>query len=334
VFFYFQTAFKRRVGQTETVDMAKSDIENMLEWKKRRGESGATFTLAYDLQRLDELWEAKKADAPEFADFMPMRLVTIIEVFTREAIRELVDTGSPYLERAETLAKGAKFDFALLAGLDGRKVSVGDLIAHTVSINDPGRIVAYLTALIPDFVQRLKASHPRWSEEEADWPLPCIITDYDQMMSYLSRLFTVRHIVTHELPTDPAFHHLEIEGFFRAARQFIEATDWVIVEVLRGAVPRTQTEMNAQAGASLARLEEEMDDLISKIKERGDVDLEALERTQEAWKVYATKEADLHGALVEGGSMYSMVWASAKEEETRHRIETLRWWAEREDGDM
>lgn len=314
--------------------MAKSDIENMLEWKKRRGQSGASFTLAYDLQRLGELWRSKSEDAADFADFIPMRLVTIIEVFTREAIRELVDAGSPYLEKAEALSKGAKLDFALLAGLQGRKVSIGDLIAHTVSINEPGRIVAYLSALIPDFVQCLKASHPRWTEERASWPLNPIIADYGMMMANLSRLFMVRHIVTHELPSASAFHPSEIDGFIKAASEFIEATDWVLVETLRDAVPKTQIEMNAQAGAALNVLEREMDDLISAIKEHGEVDASLFDRSQDAWKDYATKEAELHASLVAGGSMYSMIWASAKQEETRRRMETLRWWAERREGDL
>ncbi|MGO6969545.1 lysozyme inhibitor LprI family protein [Rhizobium leguminosarum] len=314
--------------------MAKSDIENMLEWKKRRGQSGASFTLAYDLQRLGELWRSNAEEATTFADFIPMRLVTIIEVFTREAIRELVDAGSPYLEKAEELSKGAKLDFALLAGLQGRKVSIGDLVAHTVSVNEPGRIVAYLAALVPDFVQRLKASHPRWTEERANWPLDPIISEYSMMMANLSRLFTVRHIVTHELPSEPAFHPSEIDGFLKAAGEFIEATDWVLVETLRNAVPRTQTEMNAQAGAALNVLEREMGDLISAIKERGEVDASLLDGTQEAWNVYAKKEAELRASLVTGGSMYSMIWASAKEEETRSRMETLRWWAERGEGDL
>ncbi|UIY31009.1 hypothetical protein LZK73_12040 [Neorhizobium galegae] len=85
--------------------MGKSEIENMLDWRKRRGQSGATFTLAHDLQRLAALWKSKAEDAQEFADFIPMRLVTIIEVFSREVIRELVDSGSPYLRRREHLRR-------------------------------------------------------------------------------------------------------------------------------------------------------------------------------------------------------------------------------------
>lgn len=311
--------------------MAKSDIEQMLEWKKRRGPNAVTFTLIHDLLRLKDAWTSKGSELEQFSDFIPMRLVTIIEVFTREAIRELVDAGSPYLEKAEALAKGAKLDFALLAGLQGRKVSIGDLIAHTVSINEPGRIVAYLSALIPDFVGRLKTSHARWLEEMADWPLEPIIADYDNMMASLTRLFTVRHILTHELPRDPAFDTDEIAGFLGAAANFIEATDWVIVETLRGAVPRTQIEMNSQAGASLTLLDQEMEHLIALIKHRNQVDGALLDEAQEAWEGYAAKEAQLRASLVEGGSMYPLIWAGAKEEQARYRLETLRWWAEKDD---
>lgn len=314
--------------------MAKSDIENMIEWKKRRGEASLTLTASYELQQIGEIWKSKGQDAPEFADFIPMRIVTVIEVFVREAIRELVDFGSPYLEQAEKLAKGAKIDFALLAGLQGRKLSVGDLIAHTVSTNEPTRIVAYLEALIPGFVEKLRTAHARWIEERPSWPLEPIIEDYNRMMAQLTRLFTVRHIVTHEIPREAAFDPGEIDGFFKAATEFVEATAWVLIETKQGAVPQTQAGMNEQAGDDLNRLEGEMKALVATILERGNVRTELLHESQAAWEAYATKEANLHASLVEGGSLYPTIWASAKAEEIRRRIEVLRWWAERQESDL
>lgn len=310
--------------------MAKADVENLIEWKKRRGALGATFIILDDLRRLNRLWKSKAEDAKEFADFIPIRIVTIIEVFTREVIRELVDAGPPFLERAETLLKGAKLDHAFLAGLQGRVLSVGDIAAHAVSLSDPTRLIANLGALIPDFSQLLKASHPRWSEETEEWPLEPIIGDFNKMMESLTRLFAVRHIVTHELPNTPAFEIAEIASFLQSAAEFIEAIDWVLVDTLRGSVPRTQIAMNIEAGNSLNLLETEMDKLVTAIKERGEVDHTLLDETQEAWTSFAAKEAKLHASRVEGGSMYPMIWAGAMGEEAKKRIETLRWWAERE----
>jgi uncharacterized protein YecT (DUF1311 family) len=154
------------------------------------------------------------------------------------------------------------------------------------------------------------------------------------MMANLTRLFIVRHIVTHELPSEPVWNLEEIDGFLQAVGEFIEATDWVLVEVLRGGVPRTQTEMNIQAGGSLEETEAEMRQLLSDIKDRGEIDFDMLEETQAAWDAYAAKEADLHASRVEGGSMYSMVWASAKMKEHERRIETLKWWAAKKEGDL
>ncbi|UIY31010.1 lysozyme inhibitor LprI family protein [Neorhizobium galegae] len=92
--------------------------------------------------------------------------------------------------------------------------------------------------------------------------------------------------------------------------------------------------MNMQAADSVEALESAMADLIGAIKERGEIDTILLDETQEAWKIFATKEAELHASLVSGGSMYSMIWGNTKAEEIRRRIETLRWWIEKEEGDL
>ncbi|HZY68818.1 MAG TPA: hypothetical protein VFE52_09530, partial [Devosia sp.] len=217
--------------------MAKSHIESMIEWKERRGEHDRASILSYELRRLGHVWKEKAGDAPEFVDFMPMRIVTIIEVFVREVVRELVDAGNPYLQRAEQLAKGARLDFAMLSGLQGKKVSVGDLIAHTITVSEPARIISYFESLIPDFLNRLRGSHERWTEEREKWPLTPIIRDYEVMMKQLTRLFSVRHIVTHELPMEPTFDPAEIEEFLATAIEFVEAVSWLTVAELKVAVP-------------------------------------------------------------------------------------------------
>lgn len=68
------------------------------------------------------------------------------------------------------------------------------------------------------------------------------------MMASFSRLFEVRHVLAHELPSSPVFDPAEASELTAAARVFIEATDWVIVEALHDAVPRTQTSMSISAG--------------------------------------------------------------------------------------
>ena len=171
--------------------MAKASIENILEWRKRRGDNSLSFTIINDLRDIERVWRDHPEIPNEFIDFIPIRIVTLIEVFIREKIRELVDHGSPYIDRADNLAKGSKIDFSMLVGLQGQKITVGDMISHAVSISTPSHIIGCLSALIPDFVDRLRLSHELWTEDASDWPLRPIISDYDSTMKQLSRLFTV-----------------------------------------------------------------------------------------------------------------------------------------------
>ncbi|WP_282078896.1 hypothetical protein [Epibacterium ulvae] len=76
------------------------------------------------------------------------------------------------------------------------------------------------------FPAKLKVIHPRWTEEEADWPLTPIINEYDLVISSLARLYEVRHVLTHELPSSPFLDPVEVPTLAAAAKSFITATDW------------------------------------------------------------------------------------------------------------
>lgn len=60
-----------------------------------------------------------------------MRITTCVEVYAREIIRELVDTGGGYLESAGKLSKNSKLDLVFAAHFSGQKLSIGDFIAHS-----------------------------------------------------------------------------------------------------------------------------------------------------------------------------------------------------------
>jgi len=309
--------------------MAKPSIEKILEWKKRRGE---TSTAMSQLELLEDAWTARSRDLAVFAAYVPMRIVTIIEVFVHDAIRELVDHGDPYLERAEPLAKDLKIEFAFLRELAGRKLSVGDLIGHSLSTNNIEQLIGNFKKLILNFEEKLQNSRALWIEDEL--PPEPIIADYNHMKGQLSRLFAVRHILTHELPAEAPFRIADIEGFLEAATEFIGAMEWVLIKELRGPIPRTQTEMNIQAIAEVKDLEGEIGMLMKRIVSRRDTDLRLLHQSQKAWETFAAAEGEYRASLVAGGTLQPVVRASALAIESRRRIETLRWWAEREEYDL
>ena len=312
--------------------MARSDVDHIISWKGRRGQARIGTTITNEVQRIAQFWSERRDSEREFIDFIPMRLVTIIEVFFREIIREIVDNGQPYIDRAEKLVRGAKIDFIFASNVHVQKLSIGDIVAHSVPFSNPTQIISYMSGLIPDYVQRLRVSHPRWSEEKASWPQAPIISNYDVTLGNLAKLFEIRHILTHEIPSKPVYDIRELDALIASTADFLDATDWVVIEVLRGETPQTQTAMNSQAGNDLRTAEQEMVNVIAAIKTRGEVEHSLIDKFQEAWNAYADREADMHASLVEGGSMYPLVWASAKAEVVDQRIKSLRWWISREEG--
>jgi hypothetical protein len=97
----------------------KLDPKQILAWKQRRGEPRIGIELTSSIEALQGLWDTRSDKSEYLAEFIPIRLVATIEAFVREAVREIVDEGPSFLERAEKLAKGAKIDFVFAHDLEG-----------------------------------------------------------------------------------------------------------------------------------------------------------------------------------------------------------------------
>lgn len=304
--------------------MKHSTYQQIIDWNQRRG---GHPRLGMELvTQIDSLQaEGNKVGALDsvYLEFVPIRLVTTLEVFLRGVIGELVDKGEPYFSRAEKFTKGAKIDLAFAAHVDRGELTIGDFIAHAVPLNSAESAVAALGTLIDGYVPKLKSSHPRWSEEIDTWPLPPILADYDAMMAALSRLYTVRHILTHELPAERVLDPIEVPTLIASCRAFVEATDWVVVECLHGSVPKTQMSMNLQAAGGLRNEEERLAARIERVKALPGINVAVLEAVQAVWQRFADAQADLVASQVEGGSMHSMIWAGEKESLVKDRIEQL-----------
>jgi hypothetical protein len=72
----------------------KPQIANIEAWAERRGRYSSASLFIDKLRDFKWLWEAQSID--EFADFVPIRLVTLIESFMQATVKELVDHGQPY----------------------------------------------------------------------------------------------------------------------------------------------------------------------------------------------------------------------------------------------
>ncbi len=221
----------------------RSTIDQIIEWKQRRGRSKIGAELLWKVDDLFREW-SHEGQTEHFADFVPIRLATIMEVYVRETVRELIDSDPKYLDRSEPLTKNIKFDFIMLKSLQGRRVSLGDIIAHSLPISNLAHILSIYGTLFSSFKEQLPDSRERWIEDRDLASSPPILNDVERVLSIIERIFKVRHVVTHEMPSQRPYAIEEISEFLTSTRDFLSATDWILIGEAKGDVPRSQMAMN------------------------------------------------------------------------------------------
>lgn len=265
----------------------------------------------------------------EAADFFIIRAVTVLEVFTRDWVAKFVDHGSPYLENAASTNKNLKFDLDLVRGIEGRTITLGDVIAHNLPINQFPQIIGLFetilnTPLMPLLVNAL----PYWNFDPENDAKP-IVTDVPKMYSNLTRLFEIRHILTHELPGEKVYDIAEIPLFLKATKEFIGAISATAQRMLFGPF-RSAMEDRQILYASCQSLENEIEVVIDQLSQRGD-DLygELLKKSQKAWRIFAERQCRLRADFARGGTLSGTLALLEMEEQLTRRLKDLKWYLDR-----
>jgi Lysozyme inhibitor LprI len=307
--------------------MAPRDrISEIVEIRKREGRHPASPS-KYDLDRLSDVWKQKLKGVDFTDELIPIRIVTILEVSVRGWIEHLVDHGAPYVERAAKLNIDLKFDFAIASSLHGGVVTLGQLIAHSVSISRLESVVNVLGTLLDEnLFASISTVHDRWAVEVEGKPDRPIIDDIKQLKRTLFRLFEVRHVLVHEMPRAKPHTVDEVDDFLRSATLFIQAVDEMLDTKLHGKSPLTQGAMNRDAAARGDAAMEELTALCEQIaREYGST---TIHNVQTAWNVFQAAEAKRQSDVYLGGSMQPMIYSAAVESLTRTRIDELKRWIE------
>ncbi len=272
----------------------------------------------------------------EVDDFIPIRAVTVLEVFMRRWIAALVDRGAPFSGNASKLAASGKvkLDFEAIEAIHGGRVTLGDLVAHGVSLNRIEDVLATFSALLGcDFDQELRRVHDRFAVEREGKPQEPIIADFPAFRAAFAKLFVARHIVVHEVPAEPPFKTEDLAAFVLAAKQFVKASTQVFSTAAYGNYALCTMDMVAEHAQKQQALEKELSDVLEQVR-AAVPNVEALEAAQQAWMRYRECEKVLAGSVLEGGSLQPIAILSTERLVTRARIEDLRWWLERRDGDL
>jgi uncharacterized protein YecT (DUF1311 family) len=319
--------------------MSKRDpVAELLEVKTRQGRRTWSLPGSSAIDDLARLWGALGEGASGLMDYFPIRLVTIIEVFSRRWLERLVDHGQPYLGNAATLERtGTKLDFAASVAIQGRRVSLGQLVAHGVSLNSLEQVAGYFSQVLgSDFFAAIHHTHDRFEVERLGAPKTPIIRDLQLMRRDLGRLFAARHILVHEMPDSRPYSVADVDTFLSAAAEFVRATEQTFQNCLTPDYPLTTLDMVGEAGRAYIEAKSQLQDVLGKIAPlvHDPRDRNLLGQSQEAWIKYADVQAELRACHLEGGSYQPLIRTREAARLTMGRIEDLRWWLDRDEGDI
>lgn len=268
--------------------------------------------------------------------FIVIRLVTILEVFTRDWAAQIIDAGEPYTSRGAELVKGTlKIDFALAQALVGKQISFGELVSHELPVNNVGDIDRAFSKLInAPLFDYLADVVDRWATEIKGKDPVSLLPDPHQTRAVIAQLFEQRHIFVHELPEDENVEAAALDRYIRAASQFVNAADQAFSTLLHGDYPLTQTAMNAAAAEGARKAERELVDLLNRLDPNKD--LPDLQASQNAWENFRDRQAEFRSGINQPGhgSIAPMLYSSEIETLTRARVEQLEWYLNREEGDL
>lgn len=298
---------------------------------------------SYSLQNLKLQWAKTGKTNESTPDFYVIRAVTLLEVFTRGHIADLIDHGFEYTNSAIELSKNLKMDFALVQGIQGRVITLGDIVAHSVPVNSFSQILGYFETLLRKPLRPLLVGTvDRWATEIEKKPPEPIISNFDVLARCLTRLFEVRHILCHETPRKPVYAVAEVEDFLDEAIRFTKALEEVLTFERFGLVPLTQTDMNIAAGKRLREKEDELKQLLAEIRARvretddklsfpttGSPDGSWVNRLDDAeakWLSYRNAQCDFFTYVNRQGTIAPTHWASEATRLTEIRIAELRSW--------
>jgi uncharacterized protein YecT (DUF1311 family) len=311
--------------------MNKDRLAEILEIKGRGPQ--ATNALRQEIEKLQRTWEALASSIPTGIDYFPIRTVTLMEVFSRAWIAQLVDHGSPYVERVPDLKVDPKFDLTLVQAIHGRKVTLGDVIAYGVPLNSFGQVMGCFKKLTGDeFEVKLgAATDSRQSlaglmrQDDPPSGRPPIVADIKWIWKTLSRLYEVRHILCHECPEEKVYQLEEVAIFLEAARQFTGAADETLREIVYGGTSFDLFELYTRARKSLDEHEIELSGLVEAVRKKYDPHLLALfEKAEITWQNYRDAECELWSGSSDDGLLKKFLWWSQASELTLERIERLK----------
>lgn len=254
--------------------------------------------------------------------------IAAIEAYFRWQVRGLIDSrDGRFLNNIRLDDLSIKLTHDIAVALMGKRITVGELVAHTVGFSNFEQIAGLMTRLLgTDFVGLLEATHPL---DRQDIP---ILTDHAHAIADVKRALELRHIICHEGQRMHSIPNSEVRRLCHSCYTFVNESRYAVAHFVNPAAPTTREEAHRLTSAREDALQQSLKALEETFAEghlHFKVEQEAFRAMEEAWNVYVQREGAFFASVQMNGNQGEVDAARTRVRLTERRIEELQQWSDR-----
>lgn len=300
-------------------------VEEILEISGRRKSDIPTGELFIRLLFIEHAYKERNPENKELLRYFPIAIVACMEAYFRLAIKKLIDSGEPYLTNSQAIMPKANIGFDVLKALHGQSITIGDIISHSISINNLAQLDSNISRLLGiEFLKKLSLIQSRWAVEVLKQPKQPILLDAQNTFRHVAKTFELRHIFCHEIASNHEFEIPEIEKCFDNSVLFLKAADELISETLHPNAPLTQADMNIDSAEDYKKEREYFESFLAEVTGLlNEKQIPLFEEANKSWEVLLKNSVEIEGLQYEGGTIRPTIENSAAARLTKERSEQL-----------
>ena len=244
-------------------------------------------------------------------------IISCIEASVRSIVKEMIDSGNPYLGRIVDLKINIEFDFEIVQQLQDKKFTIGDLVSSLISVSRLEHIDTVFSVLLDAPLKNCLRDIKEYVEPDPSVYLgdvdfkrenyrtgENIINDPNQIFADLGRLFSKRHIVAHEGKFS-LFTKDELKMAFQVSEKFLEALGEIFEEKIYPGIPHSSFGSSIYALLEAAESRQKMDSLFEELEKTISSDssfsgiaysrkktISALKRSRSSFEAFLRKEIE------------------------------------------
>ncbi|HHF7349729.1 TPA: HEPN domain-containing protein [Legionella feeleii] len=295
---------------------SKISINDIIE-KIKREKKHSYMHNPYKLQSLMELIPTINKIDSELLSYIPIKLITILECYFKDVIREFVDHEATYAKKLIEHFKNIQIDLDLINFLAQKKITLGRIFSQIIPVQRVDSIVTLFESLgLNDFKKKISI----YLKQKSNISLETIFKT-------LTELNRNRNIIVHE-NSNLVLSDSQIIIYIEQTLLFLEAVDNFIGETLYPNSSYTQLELNQYSYSLAEESNRKVRSLISRIviymrkhKETAQIKqfLQFYRSRASSILEYAKFNADFY----KGGSIYPLIFNSCLKEARINFLEEL-----------